>query len=192
MNSEKNQIRQMAKKFRDRLNASVDASDLVAEQFNLFISVPSQSIVSAYYPIGSELDPSLIVESLWSNNVKTCLPIVQPEERALKFVVWQKDTQLTQGKFGIFEPEDKSEFVEPDILIIPLLAFDQRGHRMGYGQGHYDATISALKHKKKIVTIGLAYAEQAVLLPLPTEPHDERLDFVVTPHHVFDFRTDKQ
>ncbi len=95
---------------------------------------------------------------------------------------------MTKASFGVSEPEDKSSLLEPDILVIPLLAFDQRGNRMGYGQGHYDETLRLLRERKDVLAVGFAYAEQAVLLALPTEPHDQRLDMVVTPQRIFDFR----
>jgi 5-formyltetrahydrofolate cyclo-ligase len=85
-------------------------------------------------------------------------------------------------------PEDSADYIAPDILIVPLLAFDQTGNRMGYGQGHYDETIRLLRQEKEVLSVGLAYAEQAVLLALPTEPHDQKLDLVITPQRVFDFR----
>lgn len=188
MNLEKNLIRQRAKKFRDGLQISPDCSLAAAENFINLIPHTEDKIVSVYYPIGSEIDTSPIVETLWRKNIRVCLPVIYEGERGLKFVVWDKHTKLTTAKFGTCEPEEKNQFVDPDILIIPLLAFDQRGNRMGYGQGHYDETIRLLRQKKTILTIGLAYAEQAVLLALPTEPHDQKLDLVITPQRVFDFR----
>ncbi len=188
MDSEKNLIRERAKKFRDQLKVSPDWSQEAAENFINIIPFTPQSIISAYYPIGNEIDPSPIVEMLWQKNIAVSLPLVSEGERRLKFVNWNRQTRLVPGKFGTMEPDDKTQLLDPDILIVPLLAFDQTGNRMGYGQGHYDETIRALRQKKDILAVGLAYAEQAVLLALPTEPHDQRLDFVITPQRVFDFR----
>lgn len=188
MNLEKNLIRQRAKKFRDGLQISPDWSLAAAENFINLIPHTEDKIISVYYPIGSEIDTSPIVESLWRKNIRVCLPVIYEGDRGLKFVVWDKHTKLTAAKLGTLEPEDKTQFVEPDILIVPLLAFDQRGNRMGYGRGHYDETIRLLRQKKNILTVGLAYAEQAVLLALPAEFHDQKLDLVVTPQRVFDFR----
>lgn len=188
MTSEKNSVRQHAKKFRDQLDVSPDWAIEAAENFLGAVPIPEGAIVSAYYPIGSEIDPSPIVEKLWERGVTVCLPCIAPDERALKFATWNKDTEFASARFGTAEPKLPEEYVSPDILIVPLLAFDQRGNRMGYGQGHYDETIRRLRTQKDILTVGLAYAEQAVLLALPTEPHDQRLDMVVTPQRVFDFR----
>lgn len=188
MNPEKNSIRQNAKKFRDQLAVSPDWAVEVAENFMGVAKIKPDTIIAVYYPIGSEIDPSPIVEQCWQKNITVCLPCITEGERGLKFVKWDKSTALTSAKFGTMEPEDQTVTLDPDILIVPLLAFDQRGNRMGYGQGYYDETLCLLRLKKDILAIGLAYAEQAVLLALPTEPHDQKLDIVITPQRVFDFR----
>lgn len=184
----KNNIRQFAKKFRDQLNVLPEFASDAAEHFMKAVDPPQHSIVSVYYPIGSEIDPSPIVEKLWERNITVCLPCIEAGERALKFAPWTRQTKLEAASFGTVEPMDKTRFFDPYIVIVPLLAFDQRGNRMGYGQGHYDETLCQLRARKDILAVGLAYAEQAVLLALPIEPHDQRLDMVVTPQRVFDFR----
>lgn len=186
--SSKNDIRQFAKKFRDQLNVLPEWASDAAGHFMNVVDPPQYSIVSVYYPIGSEIDPSPIVEKLWAKNITVCLPCIEVGERALKFAPWMRHSQLHDARFGTVEPMDKTKFYDPDIVVVPLLAFDQRGNRMGYGQGHYDETLCQLRARKSIQAVGLAYAEQAVLLALPTEPHDQRLDMVITPQRVFDFR----
>lgn len=189
MTSEKDRIRKEAKRFRDQLDISPDWAAQAADIFFEAIKPDLSSIVSVYYPIGKEIDPSPIVERLWASGVQVALPVITAGQRALDFVVWDAHTPLAAASFGTYEPEDTSRLVVPDIVIVPLLAFDQRGNRMGYGQGHYDATLSRLRAQKNVLAVGLAYAEQAVLLPLPAEPHDQRLDLVVTPQRIFDFRS---
>ncbi len=188
MQSEKNQIRARAKQFRDQLVISPDWAIEAAAVFLSAVPVKQDAIVSVYYPVRSEIDPSPIVEKLWGRGVTVCLPIINSDRRDLSFAKWDGSTQLTKSSFGVLEPEDKTILLDPDILIVPLLAFDQTGNRMGYGQGHYDETLRILRKKKDVVAVGLAYAEQAVLLALPSEPHDQKLDMVVTPQRVFDFR----
>ena len=78
--------------------------------------------------------------------------------------------------------------VDPDILIVPLLAFDRRGHRLGYGAGYYDMTLTALREKKPIVAVGIAYAAQEVDT-VPITPRDARLDLVLTENETIDFRS---
>lgn len=187
MLDEKERIRREAKRARDILTIDPDWADDAARVFLDFVPVVPDQIVSAYYPIGKELDPSRIVEGLWAEGVRVCLPVVAGDAQPLRFVEWTARTVFTKGEMGIQEPADGME-LEPDIVLVPLLAFDQRGGRIGYGKGHYDATLHDLRGKKNILAIGLAFAEQAVLLPLPLEDHDEKLDMVVTQQRVFDFR----
>lgn len=188
MTSDKDQIRQHAKKFRDQLAVQPEWADEAADNFLNALHPTTDTIISVYYPIGSELDTSPLVEKLWSKNMTVCLPIINGDVRELTFARWDKNTQLTKKSFGIYEPADTAEKRTPDILVVPLLAFDQRGNRMGYGRGHYDETLRVLRANKPILAVGYAYAEQAVLLALPTEPHDQKLDMVITPQRVFDFR----
>lgn len=186
---EKNFVRQQAKRHRDQLEIDANWSDNAADIFFEFIPIKEGAVVASYYPLGKEIDPSSIVEKLWKRDVTVCLPVTPKdgEGRCLRFAKWSPQSGLVPSQFGILEPAEK-EWVEPDIVIVPLLAFDQRGYRIGYGKGHYDETLAGLRAKKDILAVGLAYAEQAVLLALPIEPHDQKLDLVVTPQRIFDFR----
>lgn len=187
MTQSKDDIRQFAKRHRDMMLIDPAWADSAADIFMGAVKVGEGKIVSAYYPIGKEIDPSPIVEKLWAQGSQVCLPVIQGKGEPLLFALWTKSTSLKPAAMGILEPETK-DFVTPDILIVPLLAFDQQGHRLGYGQGHYDATLAMLRARKDVLVVGLAYAEQAVLLALPHEPHDHKLDMVITPQRVFDFR----
>ncbi|HNQ92802.1 MAG TPA: 5-formyltetrahydrofolate cyclo-ligase [Alphaproteobacteria bacterium] len=187
MTQAKDDIRAFAKRHRDMMEIDPAWTEQAAEIFMDAVKVCEGQIVSVYYPIGKEIDPSPIVEKLWAAGKQVCLPVIQGRAMPLKFAEWTKDTVLKPAAMGILEPETKN-FVTPDILIVPLLAFDQQGNRMGYGQGHFDATLEQLRAEKDVLAVGLAYAEQAVLLALPSEPHDHKLDLVVTPQRIFDFR----
>jgi len=187
MTQTKDDIRQFAKRHRDMMQIDPAWAESAAAVFMDAVKVAQNQIVSAYYPIGKEIDPSPIVEKLWDDGKQVCLPVVQGKGEPLLFAQWTKSTILKPAAMGILEPEAKN-FIKPDILIIPLLAFDQQGHRLGYGQGHYDATLAMLRAEKDVLAVGLAYAEQAVLFALPSEPHDHKLDMVITPQRVFDFR----
>jgi 5-formyltetrahydrofolate cyclo-ligase len=101
--------------------------------------------------------------------------------------VWQWDEPLAEGVWGLREPKPEAAPVEPDILLVPLLAFDRAGHRIGYGAGYYDLTIAQLRGRKAIVAIGLAFAAQEIAA-VPATPRDARLDLVLTEREVIDFR----
>lgn len=191
MSEEKESVRRQARQFRDRLPKNPEWEDEAAQNFCDAIhlgDIKTPTFISSYFPIGSEIDPTPIHEKIWStSDCRLCLPVIQKDQRSLVFVEWEKGEDLQKGEMGIHVPTGH-DWVMPDILIVPLLAFDQRGARIGYGKGHYDETIRVLREQKPILAVGLAYAEQAVLLPLPTEDHDQRLDLVVTPQKIFDFR----
>lgn len=169
------------------MDVDPDWAEEAAEIFLDVVKPSAGQIVALYFPMGKEIDPTPIAEKLWQQNIKTALPIIQGKATPLLFGEWEKATALTLSSFGTQEPAN-SVIVKPDIVVVPLLAFDQTGNRMGFGQGHYDATLKSLRAEKDILAVGLAYSTQAVLLALPTEPHDEKLDLVVTEQRIFDFR----
>lgn len=181
-------IRHEAIRHRDRLEVSPDMAEQASKQFFEKIPVLENDVVSAYFPKGKEIDPGPIVQALWERNVMCCLPVIGEDDRLLSFAQWNPGTVLEPGRFGIPVPKNEP-FVIPDILIVPLVVFDQQGNRLGYGKGHYDATLKGLRAHKRVLAVGLAYAEQACLFKLPAEDHDQKLDYVVTPQRVFDFRS---
>lgn len=187
MSDQKDFIRAEASKHRNNLQIHPDWAEQAAGHFMQSIKPRGDQVVSVYFPKGKELDTQPLVEKLWATGAACALPVIGEEVAELKFARWSQGANLKDGPFHIPEPEHK-DWVEPDIVVVPLLVFDQRGHRVGYGKGHYDATLQALRQKKPVIAVGYAYAEQACLFALPTEPHDQGLDFVVTPQRVFDFR----
>ena len=187
----KQNLRHFARDHRNKIINHPDHADNAARIFCENFNDISNKTIALYVAIGSELDTYPLAELLWQKNINILLPVIHADSRILSFHAWNKNTELRNNKFEIPEPIDKVEII-PDILVIPLLAFDQKGMRLGMGGGYYDATILDLKSKcHKLITVGYAYAEQAVLLALPREDHDQSLDFVVTPQRVFDFRFDK-
>jgi 5-formyltetrahydrofolate cyclo-ligase len=107
------------------------------------------------------------------------LPRIVGRGHPLSMRAWKFGDELVPGQWGIREPTPESPAVAPDIFIVPFAAFDRRGYRIGYGAGYYDMTIAALKAKKKVLTVGFGFAAQEIP-QCPVEPHDQRLDFVLT------------
>jgi 5-formyltetrahydrofolate cyclo-ligase len=97
----------------------------------------------------------------------------------LKFRAWTFRDPLVSGVWGIKEPAPEAPEVSPDILIVPLAAFDRAGYRIGYGAGYFDITLAALRVRKTIIAVGIAFAAQEVDA-VPIEAHDQRLDYVLT------------
>ncbi|MEZ5853610.1 MAG: 5-formyltetrahydrofolate cyclo-ligase [Hyphomicrobiaceae bacterium] len=136
--------------------------------------------VSAFLPIGEELNPVPLMNALRREGFSLALPVMVGKGKALVFRSWSPGEPLATAIWGIKEPEASAPEVLPDIVLMPLLAFDRQGHRLGYGGGFYDRTLKALRAAQPITTIGLAFAEQEVDA-VPHLDYDERIDWVLTP-----------
>ena len=143
-------------------------------------------IVSAYRRIRSELDPEPLMLALIERGCRLCLPVIGGSGLPLRFREWTPGTRMVPGPFGAEVPADGA-WLEPDLLIVPLLAFARSGHRVGYGAGYYDMTIAALRAKKTVLAVGIAFAAQEIAV-VPTTPRDARLDLVLTEREVIDCR----
>lgn len=187
LKQEKNNYREHAKLHRDRMDIEEENFESVINIFLEFFKPKTEQIISTYWPMGKEFDTRFLLDELVRQGFTCALPRTQKEVRELEFVKWTHETPMEKGKFGIEEPQS-DDIVTPDIVLAPLLAFDQKGYRLGYGQGHYDSTITALRKEKDITYIGVGYAEQAVLFKLPREAHDIPLDYMLTQKGVIDFK----
>ena len=152
------------------------------------MDVPRGAVVSGYWPIRNEIDPTPLLRRLAGQGAQLALPVIVARDRPLVFRAWTSDTQLLRGQLGIMEPSPQSATVTPDILLVPLAAFDRAGHRIGYGAGHYDRSFAQLRSSKTIIAIGLAFAVQEIP-DVPASPHDARLDLVLTEAEIIDFRS---
>ena len=110
---------------------------------------------------------------------RTCLPVVIAAEQPLVFRAWSPGQKLVPGMWDIPIPDDSAEEVLPDVLLVPMLAFDAKGYRLGYGGGFYDRTLEKLRALKTVTAIGVAYGAQMVD-EVPRGPHDAPLDYVMT------------
>jgi 5-formyltetrahydrofolate cyclo-ligase len=135
--------------------------------------------VSAFASIGDEIATGPLLAALHAAGFVVGLPITGKIGTPLSFRRWTPDTRMVEGRMRIPEPPAEAAPVVPDVLFVPLAAFDRRGHRIGYGAGFYDRTLAALRAEKDIVAIGVAYAGQEVLF-VPNDDHDEPLDMIVT------------
>jgi 5-formyltetrahydrofolate cyclo-ligase len=152
------------------------------------IAVPPGAVVSGFMPLKSEINPLPLMRKLAEAGAKLALPVVAGKGLPLVMRAWAFGAPLASGVWGIREPKADAPAVDPDILIVPLLAFDRRGYRLGYGAGYYDMTLTALRAKKRIVALGVGYAAQEVST-VPTTPRDARLDLVLTERETIDFRS---
>lgn len=185
----KDDFRRSALAQRDALSveARADAARVIAAT-SLPIELPRGVIVAGYSPINSELDPYPLMRALADRGVTLALPVIVARNQALIFRAWQPDEGLVRGPFGIFQPSSDADEVDPDIVLVPLAAFDRAGHRIGYGRGYYDRTLQDLRTIKKITVIGVAFAVQEIET-VPRLPHDEQLDCVLTERELIDLRS---
>lgn len=135
--------------------------------------------VAGYWPLGSELDVRPLLVHLHGLGRLVALPVSGPRGQALTFRAWDPALPLAAGRYGIHEPgADRPELV-PAVLLVPMLAFDRTGHRLGYGAGYYDRTLDALRAVRPVLAVGVAFAAQE-MAAVPCADHDERLDWIVT------------
>ena len=137
--------------------------------------------LSGYMAIRTEIDPRPVMEEAAAHG-PVGVPVIQSKGKPLKFARWQPGCRLREGPFGAMIPE-QDDFFEPEILIVPLVAFDRQGGRLGYGGGFYDRTLERLRGKRATLAIGFAYAAQEAE-NLPLEPTDQPLDMVVTEREI--------
>src|SRR5438128_9634438 len=145
-------------------------------------------VVAGYSPVRSEIDASPQMRKLAVPGVQLALPAIIAGDQPLQFRAWSPDDRLARGRLGILEPQADAKEVIPDILLVPLAAFDRAGHRIGYGAGHYDRTLEQLRKLKAIIAVGVAVAVQEVEA-VPALLHDAVLDYVLTETQVIDFRS---
>ena len=136
-----------------------------------------KKIVGGYYPVNYELDDLYILSELEKRKIKISLPRIERNFK-MNFIKCSLNDPFVINQYGIPEPS-AGKVVYPDILLVPLTAFDKNLNRLGYGAGYYDRLIKSLKKRKKIITIGLAFNFQEVY-SIPTSKYDQKLDYIVT------------
>ncbi|PWC37930.1 5-formyltetrahydrofolate cyclo-ligase [Azospirillum sp. TSO35-2] len=135
--------------------------------------------VGGYWPLGSELDARPALLHLKALGHPVALPVSGPRGTALVFRAWDPALPMAVGRYGIHEPEEGRALLRPSLLLVPLLAFDRGGHRLGYGAGYYDRTLDTLRDLGRVVAVGVAFAAQE-MAAVPVDGHDQRLDWIVT------------
>ena len=151
------------------------------------LPIASGVIVSGFSPIRTEINPLPLLRKLEAAGAQLALPVIAGKGKPLIMRAYRFGDPLEARTWGIREPRDDAAELDPDILIVPLAAFDRRGNRIGHGAGYYDMTIARLRSRKPVTAVGIAYSLQEVP-EVPITERDERLDLVLTERDVFDFR----
>ncbi|HYC05451.1 MAG TPA: 5-formyltetrahydrofolate cyclo-ligase [Azospirillaceae bacterium] len=158
----------------------VGAAERLAETFlGAFANLSARATIAGYCPIGDELDVRPLMERLHGGGHALCLPVVVVKGQPLLFRRWRPGDTLVPGGLGIPVPGEGAGEVRPDLLLVPLLAFDRGGHRLGYGAGFYDRTLALLRADGPVTAVGVGYDAQEVPA-VPRDALDQPLDWIVT------------
>ena len=188
LQDQKAKIRAEALAKRDAMPADERAA--AAEQIaarELPVAITPGVLVSGFMPMKTEINPLPLMKMLEEAGAKLALPAIKGRGHPLIMRAYAFGDEFARGQWGIREPKPEAPEVAPDIVIVPLAAFDRAGNRIGYGAGYYDMTLHALRARKPVIAIGLAFAAQE-MPAVPTDERDERLDLVLTENEVLDLR----
>ena len=157
------------------------AAEICADRAEMIMDLYAPSIVAAYWPIRTELDPIPLLQALMRLGADACLPVTPAEGQPLCFHLWDGQAALEEGPYGTKQPSSSLPVAYPDVILAPLLAFDEGCWRLGYGGGFYDRTLAALEDKgHQAHVIGIAYDEQQVE-HVPIGAYDRALSAILTP-----------
>lgn len=179
---EKKRLREKAKAVRETLN-NPEAGTRAAHQFMSSIELKAIETIGIYYPFQNELNCLPLAELLSEQDIVTALPVINKIAAPLDFLKWSPGDDLVNGAYGIPTPSKAAKDVLPDMLLVPMLAFDKSGARLGYGGGFYDRTLENLRKTKSVIAVGFAYTAQEIEHVI-TDIHDQPLDWMVTENYV--------
>jgi 5-formyltetrahydrofolate cyclo-ligase len=185
----KAELRNVALTLRDALPPTLRqaAAETIANR-PLPVPVIAGMIVSGFSPMKTEINPLPLLRKFVEAGCSLALPCIVGRGHPLIMRSWDFGAPLAAGQWNIREPAADAAEVAPDIVIVPLAAFDRAGHRIGYGAGYYDMTLHKLRAQKTVIAIGIAFAAQEIAR-VPATERDERLDLVLTEREVIRFRS---
>jgi len=183
----KSSAREAAFERRGETHRAEDANDrntLANMRLMQLLAQHTGKLIGAYMPMRSEIDPMPSMTKITASS-RVAVPVIEAKAQPLKFALWTPEIVMTMGTFGARIPE-QCNWVEPEVLIVPLVAFNRTGGRLGYGGGFYDRTLEGLRAKRPTLAIGFAWAAQEAT-DLPLEATDQPLDYIVTENEVIHF-----
>lgn len=186
LKAEKSLIRQDMRHRRIAYHQTIEQKIVTEKLLEAFetLQFPQDKIISGYVAKGSEINIMPLLEALYKRGYSICLPVVLPDTPTLIFRQWTPQSPLILDAANVLVPEPEAAVLEPDVLLIPLIAFDGQCRRLGQGMGYYDKTLRQLAETHPITVIGMAYDMQKINL-VPTKPKDYVMDLVITDKEVY-------
>ncbi len=180
LDERKRALRKDAKKRRSQVFAKKNAPESeLRERILSAFDFPAGTVVSGFWPLAEELDLRPLLEALSRRGCQVVLSAMTGKDRPLVFRDWKPGDELVPAGFGTLEPAASCEARAPDLLLVPLLAFDRQGYRLGYGGGFYDRSLAELRPAKKVIAVGVAFSALEVDA-VPHDTNDQPLDWIVT------------
>lgn len=177
--ADKTELRTRMRALRRVLSRQAPEAAALAAQRLPIERLPAFAVVGGYRALGAELNPAPLIGRLTAAGARLALPRADRADAPLDFRAWDGEAALEPDSAGAPSPPRSAPLLQPDLVIVPVLAFDRRGGRLGQGGGHYDRTLANLRAAKAVFVLGLAFSGQE-LDHVPTLPHDQRLDAVLT------------
>ena len=163
-----------------------DAAAAVTDIWRYAPLTDPPATIAAFWPMQNEFDVRPLIMQLFAAGHEMALPVVTGRGQPRVFRTWRPADSLEQGPFRTLQPLAQRPEVDPDLLLVPLLAVDRDGYRLGYGGGYYDRTLAALRARRPVQAVGIAFELQR-LDELPRSARDERLDWLLTEAGAFAF-----
>ena len=176
----KKNLRNKVLNIRKKIDPKVNKIDFI-KILNLIKKKKKRIIIGGYFPVNHEIDDLEILKRLEKKKYKICLPVIKKKFN-MDFYKFSFTDPLIVNKYGIPEPK-KTTIVYPDIILVPMVAFDKNLNRLGYGGGYYDRMIEKLMKKKNFLKIGLAFSKQKIN-NLPMSKFDKKMDYIVTEKYI--------
>jgi 5-formyltetrahydrofolate cyclo-ligase len=186
----KHQLRIDLHQWRDDYHKTHDvkaSGQAIADNLLAAAIIPPSAVIGSYWPIKSEVDVRSLLSHFCDEGHVCALPVVQNLKKPLLFREWCPGNLLVSGTYNILTPDETAPLAIPSVLLVPILGFDQYGHRLGHGEGYYDRTLESLRSHHSIMAIGIAFDCQEVDV-IPILAHDQPMDYIITPTRVIEIK----
>lgn len=186
----KSQLRTELHQLRDNYKKNHDLKTCGQALLDKIISaqiIPPKAVIGSYWPVKSEADACALLTYYYEQGHICALPVVQAAKKPLLFREWRPGNLLVSGIYNILTPDETAPLVTPTVLFVPILGFDNRGHRLGHGEGYYDRTLESLRAQHPIIAIGIAFDCQEVDI-IPHHAYDQPMNYIITPTRIIEIK----